>query len=121
MTAEARHRPPSPETLRKHGITEEMWVDLYEYQEGLCGVCREEHPEYVIDHDHKRGAQRVRGLVGRMCNRHLGQIRDSVAWARGAAEYLEHPPTERLDSFRDAVYPVPTKRRRPAPRARRPL
>lgn len=105
------HRPPSPETLKRHGITEEQWHELYAAQGGRCGVCRKEHPEYVIDHDHRRGQKRIRGLCGRTCNGLLGKIRDSADWARGAADYLTNPPADSLDSFRNLTYPEPTRRR----------
>lgn len=118
MTTDAAtpgHKPPLPATLAKHGITEAMWWELYEFQHGVCAVCLKWHAEYVIDHDHKRGQQRVRGLVGRMCNRKLGQVRDDWDWCQRAADYLRLPPAPLLDSFKSTPYPEakrPTTRRR---------
>jgi hypothetical protein len=72
---------------------------LYEIQEGRCGACG--LPllgEFRLDHDHETGL--TRGLLCPSCN-----TREGAGWRdRGIAEYLEHPPAEKLgwlwrDSF----------------------
>ena len=47
-----------------------------------------------VDHDHKTG--KVRGLLCRPCNNHLGLARDDVDYFRRGIEYLEDPPFERM-------------------------
>lgn len=105
--------PPSPQTLARHGITEDQWWALYEKQGGCCAVCRKPPAKggrFHIDHDHaaaRKGLPAVRGLLHPLCNGKLGKIRDDAAWCRGAADYLDAPPG--LDLIA-TPYPVPKKR-----------
>lgn len=94
---------PTAETLKRHGISEQEFRLLWDYQGGKCAVCGgDPGPRgFHIDHDHRlaRKAGRrasVRGLVHPMCNRHLGQIRDSVKIAEGMARYLLDPPARHV-------------------------
>lgn len=76
-------RPPSVATLRKYGLTAEVWYTFLDLQDGKCPVCGEEFtPERrpVIDHEHVRGyrkmsaenrARHVRGLLHNWCNHRL--------------------------------------------------
>lgn len=76
-------KPPSKATLRKYGLSQEMWYTMLDLQEGCCPVCsqpftQERRP--VIDHEHLRGykkmsadkkAKAVRGLLHNWCNHRL--------------------------------------------------
>lgn len=105
---------PTPETLRRHGLVEGEYEALLEAQGGACAVCgkppsRAGRP-LVIDHDHKLAQKvgrraSVRGLVHSLCNRMLGQLRDSAALAQGLANYLLDPPAQHVL----ASTPEPTK------------
>ena len=71
----------SPTTLRKYGITQEVWYTLLDMQDGRCPVCQREFTNElrpVIDHEHVKGykkmksedrAKYVRGLVCNYDNR----------------------------------------------------
>jgi len=95
-----------------YGITLEEFIKLYEFQKGLCCVCKKELGPYLpkqsgwgktarieVDHDHKIKHKRssVRGLLcgGRFagCNRKLGHI-DNVEWLENAAKYIANPPAQ---------------------------
>jgi hypothetical protein len=105
--------PPSPQTLKVHGLTEAQWHEILESQGGVCALCRKPmRTGSVIDHDHKAarlGQPAVRGILHRMCNGLLGKVRDNAEWCRNAAEYLEK------GAVVAEVYPY----KKPAPRRRR--
>ncbi len=72
-------RPTDP-TLKRHGLTEELWRAMLDRQGGVCGACGKEPPSHKlnIDHEHVRGywdmqpeRKRLyhRGLVCYMCNK----------------------------------------------------
>ncbi|HEY8862229.1 MAG TPA: endonuclease domain-containing protein [Candidatus Limnocylindria bacterium] len=60
--------------LRKYGLTEEMFYEYLDAQEGCCGFCGSPLPEdeslIAIDHDHSTGAYRA--LLHMVCNRVAG-------------------------------------------------
>lgn len=59
----------------RYGITEDEYWAIWESQDGLCAICREEcktGQRLSVDHDH--GTERVRGLLCRACNFRLGMI-----------------------------------------------
>lgn len=79
--------------LRRHfGISVETYQSLHAAQNGACAICRGYDNDrcLAVDHCHKSGA--VRGLLCGECNRGIGQLRDSPALLRAAAEYLERQP-----------------------------
>ena len=73
-------RPPSVATLKKYGLTAEMWYTFLDLQDGKCPICQREFSEQlrpVIDHFHARGFRKmkaekrvkhVRGLTCAYCN-----------------------------------------------------
>lgn len=88
---------------KRYGMTNDEYVDLLEEQGGVCAVCGSDDPlapgrprkdgekksqgSFHVDHDHETG--KVRGLVCSMCNRMLGQGRDSSTVLQLGAEYLQ--------------------------------
>ena len=70
----------------KYGVTKEQYTLLFEFQDGLCAICKKEDA-LVVDHCHK--TKRVRGLLCYSCNVGLGFFRDSPEFMRAAIHYLE--------------------------------
>lgn len=78
--------------IRRYGITEDDFDEMFAAQGGVCAICREAKAEHV-DHDHATG--KVRGLLCFNCNGALGQFRDrtdlmirAVGYLRGGAFQL---------------------------------
>ena len=73
----------------KYGITEDDYDAMLFAQGGGCAICSEPRDgrRLHIDHDHNSG--HVRGILCHACNISLGQMRDSAALLRRAAEYLD--------------------------------
>ena len=87
---------PSKATLRKYGMTAEDWRLMLESQNGLCPVCRNVHPKWVIDHQHVKGwkamppeerRKYVRGIIGIYCNRYF-VAKNNADTANNVFEYL---------------------------------
>ena len=77
-------------TLRRYGLTQECWDQLWDQQAAKCAGCI--RPLVLgasthIDHCHVTG--RVRGLLCSECNLAIGKLRDSVSTLRRLADYLE--------------------------------
>lgn len=77
----------------KYGITPQDYDEMFKSQGGVCWICKEPPGEdqrqgpLCVDHNHKTG--KVRGLLCRRCNRHLGGFEDSAELMRSAVAYLE--------------------------------
>lgn len=60
--------------LRRYGLTEEMFAEYLDAQEGCCAFCApplsKDQTQIAIDHDHRTGA--FRGLVHMLCNSVMG-------------------------------------------------
>lgn len=100
---------------RTYGITLLEYQAIYDFQKGLCAICRKRlrppnstakkgtrdglRPE--VDHDHRIKDKRksVRGLLcgGRHwgCNRRLGRV-DNREWLMNASSYVDDPPAQRV-------------------------
>lgn len=74
--------------VKHFDITPAQFIDLYEGQEGACGICgKRDELEYLdIDHDHR--TDKVRGLLCRNCNIGLGHFHDSPRKLAKAIQYL---------------------------------
>lgn len=73
-----------------------LYDELLAVQGGVCPICLRPPSgtrKFNLDHDHKR--LRVRGVIDHRCNRALPSW-ITPEWLRAAADYLEHPPAERL-------------------------
>ena len=101
QTREAVSAENRRQGLRKYGLTVETFREMFEQQEGLCGICSvlmcmcaKGHTvcrrRAVVDHDHnKTGRASVRGLVCSTCNMGMGSLQDSPRLLRNAAAYIE--------------------------------
>jgi hypothetical protein len=92
-------RTPTPGTLRKYGLTEQVWRKTLTGQGGVCAVCRKEPPSgrLVVDHHHVKGWKRmpptervkyVRGLLCFVCNGKRANKYMTVVLARAVVDYL---------------------------------
>lgn len=73
-------RLPHKYTLRKYGLSAEMWYTLGDLQEWRCPICERQFTEElrpVIEHEHVKGYRKmpiekrpkyVRGLTCNYCN-----------------------------------------------------
>lgn len=81
-----------------HGLTKEQFLFLLEEQNYQCPICKRGlslETKINIDHDHRCCASRpycgkcVRGLLCDLCNRGLGQFKDSIELLENALEYMK--------------------------------
>jgi hypothetical protein len=78
-----------------YGLTEAQFDELLARQNGRCPICLEHlelknppgMPKLAIDHDHVTGA--IRGLLCGRCNAAIGLLREDIAVASRAVDYLE--------------------------------
>lgn len=74
--------------LKKYGITKDHYLELYEKQEGKCGICQVTGDyTMAVDHCHTTGS--IRGLLCIKCNTSLGGFNDNVALLKAAIDYLQ--------------------------------
>lgn len=70
---------PRSATLKKYGLSEKEWIDLYLSQDGKCPICGRvlENGRTVIEHQHIKGWTKlppeekkkyVRGITDWYCN-----------------------------------------------------
>ena len=88
-----------------YGITGAEYALLLASQDGRCALCRRARgtvKRLAVDHDHaleqdnKATRESVRGLLCGPCNDILGHARDEPAFFERAADYLRHPPAQRV-------------------------
>ena len=81
--------------LKRYGITEEKFEQMWAEQEGCCKICgtamerqaeKRQSNECVIDHDHE--TDEVRGLLCRACNAGIGLLNEDVSKLEAAIRYL---------------------------------
>jgi len=70
---------------KRYGLTPERYQELWDSQDGLCALCRENSPTHV-DHDHKTGE--VRALLCITCNSGLGFFGERIELLHRAIDYL---------------------------------
>lgn len=73
----------------RYGVTEKQCEEMLEKQGGVCAICGLPPTEksLCVDHDHVTG--KFRGLLHRVCNTGIGNLKDSAELCRKAANYLE--------------------------------
>ncbi len=86
-------------TVKKHGITYEQYLAMYEEQDGRCKICNDVEKSYrsrlSIDHDHSccpghnSCGKCIRGLLCSSCNMTLGNAKDSVEILEKMIKYLK--------------------------------
>lgn len=76
---------------RKYKIGIDDFQRMLVSQNGVCAICRCKNNQIGkslhIDHDHASGL--IRGLLCHGCNTGIGNLKDSAATLRAAADYLE--------------------------------
>jgi hypothetical protein len=75
--------------IKKYGIAPSRYFELFNAQGGVCAICREPPATkfaLCVDHCHATGA--VRGLLCKVCNLAVGNLRDRADLATAAALYL---------------------------------
>lgn len=85
-----RHKDKRKERLKKYGLTPETFAEMLTSQGGKCAICRQPPKEFNLHVDHCHSTGRVRGLLCKRCNQHIGAFEDSPALLRRAAEYLDN-------------------------------
>lgn len=103
LTLEAFHRgivTPSPQTLRRYGITREQWLELLAAQDWKCPICDKTGPDvkWNTDHEHVRGwdkmsdkerARYTRGILCAYCNHRRVHSSISGDVAQRIADYIK--------------------------------
>jgi recombination endonuclease VII len=91
--------PPKIATLRKYGLSEEDWTELYNLNGGICPICKRTLDKPVIDHFHARGWRKmkaekrktfVRGICCNYCNRRRIGRGMNLEIAKNMVEYFEN-------------------------------
>jgi hypothetical protein len=85
--------------LKRYGLTESVFLEMYEQQEHKCKICGRPiaystgnaMDSLHIDHDHETG--KVRGLLCGDCNTGLGKFKDNTEILSKAIRYLNDSQT----------------------------
>lgn len=89
---------PSKQTLRRYGINEQDWIELYNLNNGICPICERPIDNPVVDHFHIRNWKKmkaekrrlyIRGLPCNYCNRRRLARGMNLKIARNIVTYLE--------------------------------
>jgi hypothetical protein len=86
-------------TVKKHGITYDQYLEMYEAQNGKCKICdgieTSHRSRLSIDHDHSccpgetSCGQCIRGLLCFNCNTALGNAKDNIENLQKMIDYLK--------------------------------
>jgi hypothetical protein len=71
---------------KAYDLSPQEYSELFQKQEGKCGICKTAMTTINIDHCHTTG--KIRGLLCPECNRGLGLFYDDQKRLLSAAEYL---------------------------------
>lgn len=80
--------------LARHGLSDTLYAELLELQNGACAICKIEFDVLHIDHDHAHCsgpfgcAECIRGLLCDRCNRGIGYFADDTTRLQSAIAYL---------------------------------
>ena len=74
--------------VARYGLSPEEFINKYDEQGKLCGICKEEMDlvDSAIDHNHSTGS--FRGILCKQCNRALGMFKDNEVLLNNAIKYL---------------------------------
>lgn len=78
-------------SLRKFGITPDIYDTMLAQQQFCCAICNSHQTEFkrrfAVDHDHKTG--KVRALLCDNCNKGIGCLKESPAVLEAAISYIK--------------------------------
>lgn len=89
---------PKPQTLKKYGLTEQDFMELFHKQGGICPICERPLSKPRIDHDHVKGWKKmpdevrkkfVRGLLCFFCNKYYVGRSITIKRAKNVVTYLQ--------------------------------
>ncbi len=91
--------PPTPGTLKRYGLTEELWWEIWQAQGSRCAICHRVplSGRTVIDHRHVKGWKKlppasrllyVRGILCFLCNGKCVSKHVTLAKAVATVAYL---------------------------------
>lgn len=100
LSVKAKKRARGNWLLKKYGLREADYADLYAAQGGQCFICgpnitspKRWQGSLAVDHDHTTG--KVRSLLCDRCNKMIGMVNEDPYILRAAAQYLfAHQPME---------------------------
>jgi len=70
------------------GPYRQLYAEMFERQNGLCGICHKSMERPLLDHNHI--SMEVRGLLCSKCNVGLGQFDDDPELISAALNYLKN-------------------------------
>lgn len=93
--------------MRNYGITYDEYTKLLEAQNNVCYICQNPPTtkRLAVDHEHQKDESKksavekrpfVRGLLCWHCNHAISRFKDTPEFLRRAADYLEHPPAQKV-------------------------
>lgn len=72
----------------KYKLSKEAYLEMFTAQNGCCAICfKVEQEKLCVDHNHV--TNKIRGLLCRGCNRHLGHFQDSITIVANAIDYIK--------------------------------
>jgi len=93
-------KPPKPQSLKRYGITQEKWLEIFKSQGCICPICGKfpESNKWATDHEHVRSFKKmspasragfVRGICCVRCNLMYLPVGITVEKAKNIVKYLE--------------------------------
>lgn len=73
--------------VARYGVSSAEVDELIRKQGGVCAICQES-PAVQVDHDHRGGDNKIRGVLCDGFNGGLGAFEDDPALIRAAIDYL---------------------------------
>jgi hypothetical protein len=76
--------------LSQYGITEDIYSDMFNSQNGCCAICGIHQSELTkkLNIDHNHTTDKVRALLCGNCNRGLGIFKENINSLKSAVKYL---------------------------------
>lgn len=116
---------PSLGTLKKYGLTEEIWIEILIKQGSVCAICKRvpQSGRWVTDHEHVAGFKKlpphkrvhyVRGIICPFCNSHVVGRFVTLFKSQNATRYLQEHAKRRDSRAVKKILdePNPKKKRR---------
>ena len=91
---------PKPVTLKKYGLNEDQWLEIYRKQGEVCYICQKlpKSARLNVDHFHCKGYKKlpadekrrwIRGLLCYWCNKCLVGRGITIEKSKRVTQYLE--------------------------------